>query len=147
MTGLKCSLQYEEPRQCPTTPSMTGSEHAELPTNLQHEVYTCTLLRARCLLLSGGKSHQSAAKNMPRPELTDDSPTRVGEHTPRLTSLFSTPTHFFRSQKAPTNLSVNTTGYVRFRSSQLHARRSSHIIWFTERSNMAVLKSKGCSGV
>lgn len=97
----KCSLQYEEPRVWPTTTSLTESEHAELPTTLQHEAYACTLLLALCLLLSWEKSHRSTTKNMPRPGRTDDSPTRVGEHTPRLTSLFSTPTPFFPVPESP----------------------------------------------
>lgn len=100
-TLLKCSLQYEEPRVCPTTTSVTGSEHAELPTTLQHEAYACTMLLALCLLLSWEKSHRSTTKNMPRPGHTDDSPTRAGEHTPRLTSLFSTPTPFFPVPESP----------------------------------------------
>lgn len=79
--------------QHPMKTSMTRSKHAEL--------CPCTSLRALCLLLSLEKSHPSATKNLPRAGLTDDSPTKVGEHTPRLTSLFSTPTPFFPVPESP----------------------------------------------
>lgn len=90
-----------------------GCEPAELFTNLQNKLCPSASLPALPLRLTLEKSQQPATKNPPQPGLLDDSPTKAGEHSPRLTNLLSTPSPFFQvprksqsiSQQIPQDLS------------------------------------------
>lgn len=149
MTFRKCPLQSEE-----------SSEHSAMTSttnlNLQSSSQTHRISHVpvhHCLPTplppaEPGEEPSVCHQNMSRSALTNDSPTKAGEHRLRLTSLFSTPTPIFSSaQKVPTNLSVNTTGYVRFGSSQRYTKCSSRAVLCTERSNMGWRTAQAPAGL
>lgn len=124
---------------------MTGSEPAELFTNLQNELCPCTSPPALSLLLNLEKSHELATKNTPQPGLSMIPLQRLGSTDTGLPVSSLPPPPFFPVPRKPQS-PANSTDWVRLRSGQQHARRSLHIILSTGGSILVTAKGTDLRG-